>query len=207
MENQKFEKLVDILKKDLKDQQLKQLSDAWDIAKKAHRTTKRITGESYSLHVVQVAAILANWKLDLDTIIAGLLHDVDDTDKANLQEISSKFGHDVSKIVKAVGDISTIHFRGAQVTNSTENLRKLIISMARDIRVVLVVLAEALETLQTMGNAPQEHQKQIASDVLEIFAPLAERMGMGEIKGQMEDLAFSYAYPEEFRKVQKISKP
>lgn len=207
MENQKFEKLVDILRKNSKDQELKQLFAAWDIAKKAHSTTKRITGESYLLHVAQVATILANWKLDITTVIAGLLHDVDDTDKASLQEISAKFGHDVARIVKAASDISTIHFRGAQVTNSTENLRKLIISMARDIRVVLVVLAEALETLQTMGNAPQAHQKQIASDVLEVFSPLAERMGMGEIKGQMEDLAFSYAYPEEFLKVQKMSKP
>lgn len=207
MENQKFEKLVGILKANSEGQDLEQLFAAWDITKKAHSSTKRITGESYLLHVIQVATILADWKLDQTTVISGLLHDVDDTDKSSLQEISEKFGHEVARIVKAVSDISTIHFRGEQVTNSTENLRKLIISMARDIRVVLVVLAEALETLQTMSNAPIDHQKQIASDVLEIFAPLAERMGMGETKGQMEDLAFSYAYTEEFSKVQKMSKP
>ncbi len=189
-----------------KEKVLASLKRAWDFAKLAHSGQRRLTGEPYVMHGLETAKILASWKLDLSAILAGLLHDSVEDGAATLKDIEERFGEDVSFLVDGVTKVSNIKLRGSKEEEFVENLRKMFFAMAKDLRVVLVKLADRLHNMRTLYALPKEKRIRISSETIEIYAPLAERLGMGEIKAELDDLAFPYIYPEEFKRVKSESK-
>ncbi|OGM14959.1 hypothetical protein A3A76_05605 [Candidatus Woesebacteria bacterium RIFCSPLOWO2_01_FULL_39_23] len=188
------------------DGDLKRLDRAWEFTKLAHTGQKRLTGEPYALHELATARILAGWKMDLVSITSGLLHDAIEDGGAKREDIVAEFGEEVALLVDGVTKISNLKLRESRNEFFVENLRKMFLAMAKDLRVVFIKLADRLHNMQTLYALPQQKQLRIAKETLEIFAPLADRLGMSEVAGDMKDLAFPYIYPAEFKEVQKESK-
>jgi len=202
-----FETLLSKIKSLCLGADLQTIKDAFEFAKEAHAGQNRLSGESVITHLLETASILADWRLDTTSIVAGLLHDiVEDTDKT-LNQIENKFGSEVAVIVNGVTKIGEIKLRGRQEEEFVENIRKMILVMAHDLRVVLIKLADRYHNMKTLSFLPLEKQKRIAKETLEVYAPLAERLGIGEMKGKLEDLAFPYLYPNEFAWVKSFSAP
>lgn len=175
---------------------------AWNYAEKAHQGQKRASGEPYFNHLASTAIILADLNADAETIAAGLLHDsVEDVGKT-LDEIQELFGNEVAFLVDGVTKLGKLKYQGLK--RHVESLRKLFIATAEDPRVIVIKLADRLHNMQTLGALPQEKQKRIASETLEIFAPIAHRLGIGQLKGELEDLAFKIAYPDEYVEVMRL---
>ena len=191
-----IEELLKIIKKNNKKADLDMVRLAFDFAKEAHEGQKRKSGDPYISHPLETAIILAKMKLDLPTIIAAILHDVAEDTQYNLVDIKKNFGDEVEKLVAGITKLSIIKYRGDE--KYAENLQKMFISMAEDIRVVLIKMADRLHNLKTLSALPEEKRERIAKEVLEIYAPIANRLGMSQLKGELEDLAFPYALPEEF---------
>src|SRR3972149_10157614 len=183
------------------------LKNTWKFAKLAHIGQKRLTGDPYASHSLAVAAILFSWKLDLPSIVAGFLHDTIEDGGAASKDIIGEFGEEVNRLVEGVTKVSNVRLRGSQDEEFIENLRKMFLAMAKDLRVVLIKLADRLHNMQTLYALPKDKQLRIARETLEVFAPLAERLGMGQVKAELDDLAFPYVYPEEHEKVVSLSKP
>jgi len=179
---------------------------ALEFAKLAHHGQTRLSGDPYITHPLAVAETLKNWHLDETTIIAGLLHDTVEDGGATREDIIKEFGEEVAQIVDGVTKITNIRLIGSEQEEFVENLRKMILVMAKDLRVVLVKLADRLHNMQTLKYLPPERQTENAKETLEIYAPLAERLGMGEVKGQLEDLSFQYAYPNEYTQLLNTTK-
>ncbi|MEK7178224.1 MAG: RelA/SpoT family protein, partial [Patescibacteria group bacterium] len=173
---------------------------AFDIAQKAHKGQKRKSGELYIQHPLNVALTLAKMNLDIETIAASLLHDVAEDTPHNLNDIEKQFGKTISFLVNGVTKLNKIKHGSAK--GKAENLRKMFLAMAQDIRVVLIKLVDRYHNMQTLDALPEKDQKRIALETLEIYAPIAHRLGMGELKGQLEDLAFKYLYPEEYKRLE-----
>ncbi|KKS19261.1 MAG: (P)ppGpp synthetase I, SpoT/RelA [Parcubacteria group bacterium GW2011_GWC1_41_7] len=172
------------------------LQRAYSFSKDAHSAQKRKSGEPYFSHVFQTALIIAKWRLDLPTIIAGLFHDtVEDTEKT-ITDIKKEFGDEVAFLVDGVTKISHIKYRGN--TDQVETLKKMILAIGEDIRVVFVKLADRLHNMKTLSAIPVQKQRRIALETWEIYAPLAMRLGMSNISGELEDLAFPFLYPDEY---------
>ncbi len=183
------------------------IKKAWEFAKLAHYGQKRLTGEDFIYHPMKVAQTLASWKLDSEAIIAGLLHDTVEDGGATKEDIVKGFGNQVATLVDGVTKITNIRLKGSREEEFVENLRKMLLVMAKDLRVILVKLADRLHNMQTLYALPAAKQLENASETLEIYAPLAERLGMGSLKGELEDLAFPYIYPEEYKKLVEDSRP
>ncbi|MCX6806782.1 MAG: RelA/SpoT family protein [Candidatus Berkelbacteria bacterium] len=163
-------------------------------------------------HSVNIAIKLANLNLDEATIIAGLLHDAYQNKKLSQDEIETTFGLDVVLLLESLKKINVVKFKTAHETKTehekqAETLIKMFIALAEDIRVIFIILADRWETLENMSSYPRNIQKEIALETLEIYAPLANRLGMCEIKGTLEDLAFFYVYPVEFNKLKRLALP
>ena len=186
--------------------QVLELQHAIELATKAHEGQKRKSGEPYIIHPLAVASILIDWGMDIDTVIAGVLHDtVEDTD-VTLEKLESLFGKEVAFLVDGVTKISQAR-AGMQdlaeyLPQTKDNLSKLLIAVGQDVRVVIIKLADRLHNLQTLQHMPREKQIKIARESLEVFAPMADRLGMGRVRMQLEELAFSYLDPDEFKKLQ-----
>ncbi len=183
---------------------------AYDYAKKAHSGQKRLSGEPYINHPLAVAMYLTEMKLSPEIIIAGLLHDVpEETQPENpeavLQDIKHNFGEDVAFIVRGITKLGKIKYRGME--RYLENLRKMFIAMAEDVRVIFVKFADRLHNLETLSAHSLAKQKRIAMETMEIYAPIANRLGMFEIKGRLEDLSFKYLYPKEYDELKKEVTP
>lgn len=170
---------------------------AYYFAEKAHEGQFRKSGEPYVSHPLAVAMSLARLKLNSKTIAAGLLHDVADDTSIPLEEIKKEFGEEIVFLVNGVSKLGKIKYHG--VEGQAAKLRKMFLAMAKDIRVVLIKLADRLHNLRTLQYLPKEKQKRIALEVLEIYAPLAYRLGMWRMKSRLEDLAFQYVYPNEYQ--------
>ncbi len=181
-------------------------TQALEFAKLAHHDQTRLSGDPYITHPLAVAETLKNWHLDETTIIAGLLHDTVEDGGATREDIVKEFGEDTARLVDGVTKITNIRLQGSSQEEFVENLRKMILVMAADLRVVFIKLADRLHNMQTLKYLPLQKQRENAKETLEIYAPLAERLGMGEIKGQLEDLAFPYLYPQEYAKLQHDSR-
>ena len=179
---------------------------ALDFANLAHTGQKRLSGQPYITHPLAVAQTLQNWQLDDTAVVAGLLHDTVEDGGATHEDLIKEFGPEVATIVDGVTNITKIHLKGSTDEEFVENLRKMLLVMAQDLRVVLVKLADRLHNMQTLQYLPKISQLENARETLEIYAPLAERLGMGEVKGQLEDLAFPYVYPKEYAELIKTSK-
>ncbi len=183
------------------------IEKAWEFAKLAHADQKRDSGEIFLLHPLGTALSLAEWKMDATSVAAGLIHDAIDWGGANYDDLVEDFGEDIAKLVNGVSRVSKAKIRGKEDEIFVENLRKMILAMAKDLRVIIIRMAERLDNLKTLGALSEERQKKFAKETLEIFAPLAERLGMGQVKGDLEDMAFPFAYPEEYKRVVELSKP
>lgn len=179
------------------------IGKAFEFAQEAHAEQKRFSGEPYIVHPFEVAKTLAHLQLDSRTIAAALLHDTcEDNPEVTDRILRKKFGDEIAFLVDGVTKIGKLKYRGAE--REVENLRKLFLAMATDIRVVLIRLADRLHNMKTLSFVPPEKQKRIAMETLEIYAPLANRLGIGEFKGQLEDLSFPYIYPEEYEQVTEL---
>jgi GTP pyrophosphokinase len=202
-----FKELLETIKDYNEKADLEKIKYAWEFAKIAHTSQMRLTGEEFINHPLQVAKILAERKLDSISIIAALLHDTIEDGGATRKDIVDEFGEDVALLVDGVTKVTELRLKGSKEEAYTENLRKLLLVMAKDLRVVMVKLADRLHNMRTLSALPANKQKENAVETLEIYAPLADRMGIGEIKGELEDLAFQYVHPKEYKKVKKEATP
>lgn len=183
------------------------LNEVYLFAAEKHAGQVRQSGEPYITHPLSVANILADWGLDQPSLEAALLHDLPEMSGVTLEEINDKFGQEVTELVEGVMRVGQVKLRGSQNLDFLENLRKMFVAMAQDIRVVLIRLADRLHNISTLDAVPLAKQKRIATETLEIYAPLAERLGMGRLKGDLEDLSFPYIYPDEYDWLMAIAKP
>jgi len=170
---------------------------ACDFGVKAHDGQKRVSGEDYFNHPIAVADILLDMGLDSDTVIAGLLHDVIEDTEVTEESFKSKFGNAIFNIVEAVTKLTRINFNSTEVEQA-ENIRKLFFAMAKDIRVLLVKLADRLHNMRTIEPLPPAKREKKSRETLDIYAPLAGRLGISWIKCELEDLSMKYLYPEEY---------
>ena len=182
----------------------KLVEKAYSFAEKAHAGQLRASGEPYIIHPYNTALILAEFKADAETIAGGLLHDTVEDTEVDLHDIEREFGEDITFMVDGVTKLGTLKYRGAK--RHTESLRRLFVAMAEDIRIIMIRLADRLHNVRTLEHLPPEKQKRIALETLEIYAPLANRLGVWRLKGMLEDASFPYAYPEEYKKVVAIRK-
>jgi len=185
---------------------LKFIEKAYEFSEKAHEGQIRRSGEPYISHPLSVAGILASLKMDVETIATGLLHDTVEDTHATLEDIQREFGPQVAQLVDGVTKISQIKFRNS-LEKQGENIRKMIVAMGKDVRVVLVKLADRLHNMRTLQFMPFEKQSKIALETLEIYCPLAGRMGINALKIELEDLCFRYYRPDMYYQlVQKVKK-
>lgn len=169
---------------------------AYDFAAEAHKDNSRLSGEPYIVHPLAVAHTLADLKLDQTTIIAGLLHDIAEDTPVAQAEIEKNFGPEVGQLVAGVTKLGKLKYRGME--RYIENLRKMFVAIAEDVRVILIKFADRIHNLETIQYLPAPKQERVARESLEIYAPIANRLGMGDIKGRLEDLAFPVLYQKEY---------
>ena len=183
----------------------KRIEDAYDFIIEKHKTQFRKSGEPYYHHLVEVAYILASLQCGPNTIIAGLLHDVVEDTDVTIEDIKKKWGDEVSKIVDALTKIQRLKL--SRITSEefeAEDHRKIFVGMAKDIRVIVIKLADRLHNLRTLGALCKERQTAIAKETIEVFVPIAERLGLGMMKSEMEDLCLSYLEPEKYQEIKKL---
>ena len=180
------------------------IRSAYVLAESAHKGQKRKSGEDYIQHALHTARNIAKMGMGSKTISAGLMHDVPEDTTVTLDEIEKKFSSEIAFLVDGVTKLGKIKLRGTLEEAYLENLRKMFLAMAADIRVVIIKLADRLHNMQTLSALPEDKQLRIARETMEVFAPIANRLGIGEIKGTLEDLSFRYLDPENFAYVKKI---
>lgn len=175
---------------------------AYRFAEDAHHGQKRYSGAPYFVHVSAVGFLIAEMGLDATTIAAGLLHDTVEDAKVSEADIEREFGAEIWRLVDGVTKLGKLKYRGLE--RHVESLRKLFVSTAKDVRVILIKLADRFHNVSTLKYVPAEKQKRIALETLEIYAPIANRLSIGKIKGALEDYSFPYAFPEEYKKTESI---
>ncbi len=201
-EDELFRQLVDVLRNQQRsEEEIARVAKAFEYAREKHAGQKRKNNENYIVHPVNVALIISDMPVDTDSIISAILHDtLEDTD-ATPEEIEKLFGADVLRIVKGVTKLGKFQFSSAE-DRQAENFRKMFLAMAQDIRVVLVKLSDRLHNMRTLEFMKPEKQLKIAAETLEIFAPLANRMGMGKIRAELEDLSLKFLKPEQYTEIE-----
>lgn len=199
---QTIETLVYLIKKYDNQADFDMIRLAYDFAKHAHEGQFRKSGEPYIVHPLAAAHILAEMRIDPTIIIATLLHDVPEDTPVTLEEVEENFGEEIASLVRGITKLGKLKYRG--VERYIENLRKMFVAMAEDIRVMIIKFADRMHNLQTLGALPPQKAYRIALESLEIYAPIAGRLGMDEIKGELEDLSFKYVYPKEYQRIKQI---
>lgn len=194
------DQVIDACKKYMDEKQVAFVEKAYKFAAKAHKGQKRASGQSYIVHPTQVAGTLAKLGLDPDTVAAGFLHDTVEDTAATNDDIKREFGKDVAFIVDGVTKLKKYHYKSHQEFLA-ENHRKMLIAMAKDLRVIMVKLADRLHNMHTLQHLRPDKQRRIASETLDIYAPLADRLGIGSIKWELEDMSFHYLNPEAYYRI------
>jgi len=176
------------------------LEKAFAFARKYHEGQSRDSGEPYMFHPIKVAMILAEMRMDLVAMETGLLHDVVEDTSVTVELVRKEFGPDVARCVDGVTKLSKLDFYSAE-DRQAENFRKMLLAMVEDIRVIMVKLADRIHNMRTLGFLSPERRERIARETLEIYAPIAHRLGMGKVRGELEDLAFQYLEPDAYREI------
>lgn len=212
-EPDQLHELLEHIRRERHEADIKKIRYAYFIAEQAHAGQQRSSGEPYILHPLAVAHILADLRMDDDTICAGLLHDViEDNPDYTAESITKLFGDDVTSLVegvtklkfRAISEQTERQKAAAEATRAGESLRKMLLAMASDFRVMVIKLADRLHNMQTLDALPPAKRTRIANETLDIFAPLAARLGIWQIKWQLEDLAFKHLHPAEFQQVSEL---
>jgi len=178
------------------DNNLKLIREAFDFSSEAHKNQKRASGEEYINHPIEVSLRVAGIGMDPRAAASALLHDTIEDTPTELKTIRKKFGDEIAFLVNALTKVNIIHRQSGEKT--IESARKMFLAVSQDIRVVIIKLLDRLHNMETLSALDEEDKKRISMETLEIYAPIADRLGMGEIKSQLEDMAFKYAYPEEY---------
>ena len=200
-----FESLNQLIQTYLPEDQIKRLRQAYLVARDAHEGQTRSSGEPYITHPVAVACILAEMKLDYETLMAALLHDVIEDTPATYQDMEQLFGKSVAELVEGVSKLDKLKFRDKKEAQA-ENFRKMIMAMVQDIRVILIKLADRTHNMRTLGSLRPDKRRRIARETLEIYSPLAHRLGIHHIKTELEELGFEALYPNRYRVIKEVVK-
>src|SRR6202163_1090365 len=198
----KFRELMKRIEENRPQDDLSIVKKAYDYSLKNHEGQSRASGEPYLVHPLEVALVLAEMKMDPVAVAAGLLHDSVEDTSVTIVDLRKEFGEQVAHIVEGVTKISKIDF-ATREEQQAENLRKMMLAMVDDIRVVLIKLADRLHNMRTLEHLPADRQHKIAEETLEIYAPIAHRLGMGKIRGELEDLGFRFIDPVGYEQVEK----
>ena len=196
----RIEKLIATVRANRPNDDTEIIRKAWEFCLEHHKGQLRASGEPYVLHPLEVALVLAEMKLDSTAIAAGLLHDAVEDTPVTTADITAKFGEQVAHIVEGVTKIDKIQFANKE-DRQAENVRKMLLAMVSDVRVVLIKLADRLHNMRTLQHLPLDKQQVIARETLDIYAPLAHRLGMGKVRGELEDLAFRFVDPYAYQQV------
>lgn len=197
--------LCDLLESYLEPEQVREIYRAYLFGAEAHEGQRRISGEPYIYHPIAVARILAEMHMDAESIIAGILHDVIEDTGTPKEAVTSEFSEEVAELVDGVSKLTQIKFE-SQAEAQAENFRKMMLAMVRDIRVILVKLADRLHNMRTLGVMRSEKRRRIARETLEIYAPIANRLGMNQLRLELEDLGFASLYPMRYRVLENAVK-
>jgi GTP pyrophosphokinase len=196
--------IIDLIKDGITKEEEALIVKAYDFGQKAHEGQKRMSGEPFFIHPFEIAKILASFGMDAQTIAGGLLHDVLEDTKVTEKELEEEFGSEVLFLVNGVTDLGTLKYRGHE--RHVESMRKFFVAMASDLRVVIIKFADRLHNLRTLQHLREDKRKRIAIESIEVYAQLANRLGMWKLKGEMEDAAFPFAYPKEYAQTEEIIK-
>ncbi|WP_033576572.1 bifunctional GTP diphosphokinase/guanosine-3',5'-bis pyrophosphate 3'-pyrophosphohydrolase [Dickeya chrysanthemi] len=200
-----FESLNLLIQRYLPEDQIKRLKQAYLVARDAHEGQTRSSGEPYITHPVAVACILAEMRLDYETLMAALLHDVIEDTPATYQDMEQLFGKSVAELVEGVSKLDKLKFRDKKEAQA-ENFRKMIMAMVQDIRVILIKLADRTHNMRTLGSLRPDKRRRIARETLEIYSPLAHRLGIHHLKTELEELGFEALYPNRYRVIKEVVK-
>ena len=185
------------------EEEIAEIDKAYQYAKKLHEGQYRVSEEPYIIHPCEVALILADLRVDVHTIMAAFLHDVIEDTDTTPEQIQEEFGEDVKNIVEGVTKLGKYQFKSSE-ERQAENFRKMFVAMAKDVRVIFLKLADRLHNMRTLNYMAQNKQQRIAQETLDIFAPLAGRLGIGKIKSELEDLSLRYLYPDKYFEIAQL---
>ena len=198
-----FDSLKDVAQEYLTEPQIEALRQSYVVARDAHEGQTRSSGEPYIIHPVAVARILAEMRLDIETLQAALLHDVIEDCDVTKEDLEEKFGNTVAELVDGVSKLDKLKFRDRKEAQA-ENFRKMVLAMVQDIRVILIKLADRTHNMRTLGALRPDKKRRIARETLEIYAPLAHRLGIHNIKTELEELGFEALYPNRYRVLKEV---
>ncbi|HUM33993.1 MAG TPA: HD domain-containing protein, partial [Candidatus Saccharicenans sp.] len=202
----RFDDIVEKIQGDYTEKDIRTLQKAYIFAARAHQGQIRRSGEPYLSHPLEVTNLLADMHLDLTTLIAALLHDVPEDTEVTVAEIRENFGREVATLVEGVTKISRVEDTSPEETRA-ETIRKIILAMTDDLRVIFIKLADRWHNLKTLHFLSEDKQKRIAQETLDIYAPIANRLGMGRIRAELEELAFRYVDPDEYFRLVALGEP
>ena len=195
-----IEDIINLMKKNNRRSDSKLIMKAYNYAKKFHGDQLRKSGEPYIIHPLNVAYILATIELDDNTICAALLHDVVEDTSVTKEDMEKEFGKEITEMVDGVTKLSTIQYTSAK-ERQVEDYRKMFLAMGKDIRVILIKLADRLHNMRTLKYLTRDRQIAISEETMNLYAPLANRLGMYSLKWELEDLSFKYLQPEDYREI------